>query len=82
MIELTEGQIDAIASADATPAHVVNPRTSEKYVLLPLAEYQNLIDYDDTGITADELHMLAWEVGSGHGWEDMDEYDQLPEGRT
>ena len=43
-------------------------------------EYQRLTapEYDDSPWTREELEALAWEAGKGIGWEDMDEYDQLP----
>jgi hypothetical protein len=49
--------------------------------LLPIEEYERLTapEYDDSPRTREELEALAWETGKGIGWEDMDEYDQLPE---
>ena len=81
MIELTEQQAAALADADDAPARVVNPRTRETFVLLPAAEYARLTgdDYDDSPWTRDEMESLTWEAGKSIGWEDMDEYDQLPE---
>jgi hypothetical protein len=50
-------------------------------VLLRVEEYERLKvdDYDDSPWTSEERHALAWEAGKHAGWEDMDEYDQLPE---
>jgi hypothetical protein len=36
-------------------------------------------EYDDSLWTREELQALAWEAGKQAGWEDMDEYDSLPE---
>jgi len=81
MIELTEQQIQALQSPAATPPRVVNPRTQETFVLLRLEEYERLKadEYDDSPWTREELEALAWETGKRIGWEEMDEYDRLPE---
>ena len=39
-IRLTEQQQRALDSTDAQPLHVVDPRTNEAYVLIPLTEYE------------------------------------------
>lgn len=79
MIELTEKQIQAMGEAN-TPPRVMIPRTHATYVLLPLEEYQRLSGepYDDSPWTREELHVQAWEAGRSIGWEEMDEYDDLP----
>lgn len=79
MIELTDYQIKAM-DGGPNPSRALNPRTRETYVLLPLEEYQRLAGeaYDDTSWTREELHAQAWEAGRSIGWEDMDEYDDLP----
>ena len=81
MIELTEQQIRALENPESTPLHLVNPRTQETFVLLRGDEYQRLkeAEYDDTPWTSEERHALAWEAGKHAGWEDMDEYDDIPE---
>jgi hypothetical protein len=81
MIELTEQQIQALENPEATPPQVVNPRTKETFVLLRADEYKRLKEneYDDSPWTREELQALAWEAGKGAGWEEMDEYDDLPE---
>ena len=81
MIELTEQQVEALAAPGASPPRVVNPQTQETFVLLRLEEYQRLTkaDYDDSPWTREEMEGLAWEAGKGIGWEEMDEYDRLPE---
>lgn len=81
MIELTDEQVHALEHRGATPPRLVNPRTKETFVLLPADEYTRLKEggYDDSPWTREELHALAWEAGKCAGWEDMDEYDGLPE---
>jgi len=81
MIELTEQQLHALESSEATPARIVNPRTKETFVLLRVDEYERLKDeeYDDSPWTREELQSLAWEAGKSLGWEDLDEYDDVPE---
>lgn len=80
MIELTEQQLQALEHPDASPPRVVNPRTNETFVLLPVDEYERLReDYDDSPWTREELQALAWEAGKSIGWEDMGEYDDYPE---
>ncbi len=81
MIELTEQQMRALENPEAAPPRVVNPRTKETFVLLRVDEYERLkeAEYDDTPWTREELQALAWEAGKQMGWEDMDEYDNLPE---
>jgi hypothetical protein len=80
MIELTDQQLQALERPDAMPPRVINPRTKETFVLLPVDDYERLKEeYDDSPWTREELHALAWEAGKQVGWEDMDEYDDLPE---
>jgi hypothetical protein len=81
MIELTEQQVDALEHTEGTPLCLMNPRTQETYVLLPVDQYERLREdeYDDTPWTKEELQALAWEAGKRVGWEDMDEYDDTPE---
>lgn len=81
VIELTEQQIAALNPTGAAPTQAVNPVTHQTYVLLPLDEYRRLVgaEYDDTGWTRDELHTQAWEAGRSIGWDETDEYDDLPQ---
>lgn len=81
MIELTERQLQYLDDDATMPARILNPLTKQAFVLLPVDEYERLkgSDYDDSPWTRDELHSLAWEAGKQIGWEDMDEYDNLPE---
>jgi hypothetical protein len=78
MIELTEQQIQALESPEATPPRVLNPRTKETFVLLRVEEYERLKaeEYDDSPWTREELQALAWERVKHEDW---DEYDDLPE---
>ena len=81
MIELTQQQATELEHPQGTPPRVVNPRTNETFVLLRADEYERLKEdqYDDSPWTSEERHALAWEAGKRAGWEDMDEYDDLPE---
>jgi alpha-D-ribose 1-methylphosphonate 5-phosphate C-P lyase len=81
MIELTDQQIEAVQQPAGKPTTLVNPRTNETFVLLRIEEYERLKkdEYDDSEWTREELHALAWEAGKRAGWEEMDEYDNLPE---
>jgi alpha-D-ribose 1-methylphosphonate 5-phosphate C-P lyase len=81
MIELTEQQVQALENPESSPPRVVNPRTKETFVLLRVEEYERLKEeeYDDSPWTSEERHALAWEAGKHAGWEDMDEYDDVPE---
>jgi len=78
MIELTEQQMRALENPEATPPRVVNPRTNETFVLLPVDEYKRLkeAEYDDSSWTREETQALAWEIIDHDGWE---EYDDPPE---
>ena len=80
MIELTDQQVDALENTERTPLRLMNPRTKQTYVLLPVEEYERLAEdeYDDTPWTKEELQALAWETGKSMGWDDMDEYDGAP----
>jgi hypothetical protein len=81
MIELTEQQMQALECPEAGPPQIVNPRTKETFVLLRVDEYERLkeSEYDDSPWTSEERHALAWEAGKHAGWDDMDEYDDIPE---
>jgi hypothetical protein len=78
MIELTEQQVQALERSESIPPRVVNPRTKETFVLIPVDKYERLNedDYDDSPWTRDELQALAWEAGERSGW---DEHDATPE---
>ncbi len=78
MIELTEQQVEALENATSTPPRLVHPRTNKTFVLLPVEEYERLMEeeYDDSPWTREELQALAWERVKHEDW---DEYDELPE---
>ncbi len=81
MIELTEQQVQEMETTAGRPPRLVNPQTKEAFVLLRVEEYERLKadDYDDSPWTREEMEALAWEAGKSIGWEEMDEYDRLPE---
>lgn len=74
MILLTDQQMKALEQPEGTPLRVVNPRTNETFILLPVEEYERLKErqYDDTSWTREELQALAWDVGERSDW---DEYN-------
>jgi PHD/YefM family antitoxin component YafN of YafNO toxin-antitoxin module len=78
MIELTQQQAEALEQAAVIPPRIVNPRTKETFVLLPLDEYKRLKEdeYEDSPWTREELQALAWDVAERSDWE---EYDDDPE---
>ncbi len=81
MIELTEQQMNALENPEETPLRMVNPRTGETFVLLSEKEFGRSSEegYDDSPWTREERQALAWQAGRHAGWEDMDEYDEIPE---
>ena len=46
-IHLTEDQQRALDSVEAQPAEVVDPRTNAAYVLVPVAEYEAVLEVVD-----------------------------------
>jgi len=64
MLELTEDQSRLLEVPNGHPMRIVDLRTRETFVLLTLAEYQQLkeIDYDDSPMTREELEAVAWET--------------------
>jgi hypothetical protein len=81
MIELTEQQVRALENTETTPPRIVNPRTKETVVLLPVDEYERLKEdeYDDSPWTREELQALAWEASQHAGWDNMDDLDDAQE---
>jgi len=81
MIELTDQQAEAVEKSAETPVAVINPKNQETFILLRADEYRRLkaAEYDDSPWTKEELHALAWETGNEAGWEEMTEYDHLPD---
>ena len=65
MIELTPEQVEALQQPEPTPPRVVNPQTRELFVLVPLADYERLLDgqeYDASPWTDEEMDRLRWEA--------------------
>lgn len=79
MVELTEHQVNALACPDTLPPRIVNPRTKETFVLLPVDEYQRLKDeeYDDSPWTREEIEGLAWESATRANGNAADDNDAL-----
>jgi hypothetical protein len=61
MIVLTQEQVTALQSEEPTRMHVVNPQTSERFVLVPLTQ-ASLSDYDDGSWTDEERDLLRLEA--------------------
>ena len=74
MIELTEQQMQALETTESTPARILNPRTRETFVMLPVDEYERLKEdeYDDSPWTREELQALAWEAAEQGEWDELD----------
>ncbi len=65
MIQLTQEQVYAMGKPEPTPPHVINPQTQEVFVLVPVAEYERLIDVDEPDYspwTDEERDLLRWEA--------------------
>ena len=64
MIELTEQQLQALATSGSTPPTIVDPKTKTSYVLLRKDIYERLAsdEYDDSPWTDEEMDALAAEV--------------------
>ena len=65
MIELTQEQVQTLGKPEASLPRVMNPQTREMFVLVPLVEYERLIDedkYDDSPWTDEERDLLRWEA--------------------
>ena len=61
MIELTIEQLQVLDRPQEFPPRVINPQTQQTFVLLPLEDYQRLIDddeYDDSPWTDEERDLL------------------------
>ena len=69
MIELTEQQVKALENAEGTPLRLLNPRTKDTYVLLPVAEYERVIkdEYDDTPWSKEEPTVVGMGGRQTHG---------------
>jgi len=68
-LKLTNQQIDAVEREVSAPPQIMNPRTRETFVLLPIDEYRRLKEneYDDSPWTREELETLAWEAATRNG---------------
>jgi len=74
MIELTEQQLQALERLEATPPRLVNPKTQQRFVLLPEEEYAQLTAYDASPWTDEERDRLRAEALEALGWEGMEAY--------
>ena len=79
MIELSEEQIQALASQEEFPPRVINPRTNETFVSSQLAKAYELLkdpDYDASPWTGEELEALASEIAEGTDWAEFDDSER------
>jgi hypothetical protein len=79
MIKLTDEQLDELKTPEGTPPRMVNPRTNETFILLPVSEYERLKadEYDDSPWSRDEIQALAWEAGERGDWDEYDDAEKL-----
>jgi hypothetical protein len=74
MIELTEQQVHALEPAQTTPPRLVNPKTQQRFVLLPEEQYAELAAYDSGPWSDEERELLRTEALDALGWEGMEPY--------
>jgi hypothetical protein len=74
MIELTEQQVHALEQAQTTPPRLVNPKTQQRFVLVPEEQYAELAAYDSSPWSDDERDVLRAEALDALGWEGMEPY--------
>jgi hypothetical protein len=74
MIELTEQQLQSLETPQAVPPRLVNPKTQQRFVLLPEEEYERLTHYDTDPWTDEERDRLRAEAVDKLGWEGMEAY--------
>jgi hypothetical protein len=72
MIELTEQQVHALEQAQTTPPRLVNPKTQQRFVLLPEEQYAQLAAYDSGPWSDEERELLRAEALDALGWEGME----------
>jgi hypothetical protein len=78
MIELTAEQVEALQRPGAVPPRLVNPKTQERFVLLPEGEYERLERWESGPWTDDERDLLRAEAIEDLGWEGMEAYQDEP----
>ncbi|HVA51670.1 MAG TPA: hypothetical protein VNH11_35345 [Pirellulales bacterium] len=74
MIELTEQQVCALEQAQTSPPRLVNPKTQQRFVLLPEEQYAQLAAYDAGAWSDEERDLLRAETLEALGWEGMEPY--------
>jgi hypothetical protein len=63
MIGLTEQQREALKQHPGEPLRLVDPVTQQTFVLIAADRYHQLLDYDESPWTDEELDRLAAEAG-------------------
>jgi hypothetical protein len=74
MIELTEQQVCALEQAQTSPPRLINPKTRQRFVLLPEEQYAQLAAYDGDPWSDEERDVLRAEALEALGWEGMEPY--------
>ena len=74
MIELTKEQVQDLAHPESTPIRLVNPKTQQRFVLLPEEEYERLTVSDASPWTDEERDLFRAEALDALGWEGMEAY--------
>lgn len=69
-IALTDEQLKSLEGRGRRPLRMVNPHTSEAFVLLSEKEFERLRtgDYDDEPLSRKELEEVAWAVTGEEEW--------------
>jgi hypothetical protein len=79
-VNLSADQQQALAARPGVPLRVIDPRTNETYVLLPLEQYEQVRAlFEDDDFDVRDAYPLMDEVARREGWDDpeMDGYDDL-----
>jgi hypothetical protein len=70
MIELTEQQVQSLETPQAIPPRLINPKTQQRFVLLPEEEYERLRLYDADPWTDEERDLPRAEAIEALRWEE------------
>ena len=77
---LTKAQQQEVRAAGKVPARLIDPDTSDEYVVIPVALFERFRSLvSDDPLSAAEEDWQLREAGALAGWDDpeMDVYDQL-----
>jgi PHD/YefM family antitoxin component YafN of YafNO toxin-antitoxin module len=70
LITLTDDQVKSLEALGQNPLRVINPRTSEAFVLVSEKEFERLKNgnYDDNPLSREELEQVAWAISGEEEW--------------